>query len=46
MTLAEYKLVAEAENPHWGKAPTKLPITGPNLPDFFMIFFVLSPVLL
>ena len=32
--LPAYRLAAAAENPHCGNAPSKLPITGPNLPDF------------
>ena len=36
-----YKLVAKTLKPHWGKAPNKLPKTGPYLFDFVIIFWVL-----
>ena len=45
MTLAEYRLVADTENPHCGNTPKTLPINGPNFPDFFIVFFVFSLVL-
>ena len=34
ITLAEYKLVADTENPHCGNIPTIAPNTGPNFPAF------------
>ena len=45
ITLAEYRFVADTEKPHCGKVPNKLPIIGPNFPDFFIASFVLFLVL-
>ena len=45
ITLPAYKLVADTEKPHWGKIPTIAPSKGPNLPDFFMVSFILLLVL-
>ena len=44
ITLAAYKFVADTENPHCGIKPSKLPKSGPNLPLFSIIFFVLLVV--
>ena len=34
MTRPAYRDEAPAEKPHWGNAPSRDPMTGPNRPDF------------
>ena len=45
ITLAEYKFVADTENPHCGTIPTIPPNNGPNFPDFCITCFTLLLVL-
>ena len=45
ITLVAYKLVAATEKPHWGKAPTIPPKSGPNFPAFFTAFSVFLLIL-
>ena len=45
ITLAAYKFVADAENPHCGIIPTADPSSGPSLPDLLIVCLDFSVIL-